>query len=1129
MSILLATNMAAASLVPAGQVDAEKNPVSEARSSSSNTAEPIVTVGPAGKTLLANEEVTRIGPGIQLSSFERFDARGWLNGEVMTVDLSEDAVSTDLLFPGKVSESETVQEMALEAGAVGGINGDFFDINDTKAPSGVMIQDGSLLKGPQGSHTLTVGVAEEGIGHITSTLLEGTVQLPSGEVPLDGLNQSSLPIDGIGLFTPVWGEAERPDIGNKVYEVLVKDGKVAQVSDQVGQGAIGENTFVLVGREQGANYLEQLSIGDEVGVSYAPKMDVEEIMNFAIGGNKVLVKDGQVPESLDDSTTAPRTAVGFSEDGNTMFLTSVDGRQTDSRGMTYKEMGELMKEYGAFQALNLDGGGSSTMVARMPGYEDAEVVNNPSDESERAVPNGIGIFAKAGSGELENFAVETAMDDEYSNRVFPGLSRKFVGLGHDENYSPVKVSDIRWQALPADAGSFDESGIFQAKKPGTAVAEAQIQSAKGTSDITVLGELDRLESSKSYLGLEMGTEGEFHLNGYDANGYTAPIEPRDIKLVYDETVIEVEENSNGGFSVIPKQDGGSTTIYLKVQGKETHLPLTVGLSTVSVSGFEETEEWTAAKYPSSVGASMEVVPGRAGNGLQLDYDFTTTTATRAAYLQASPRVELPGDVQKIGLNVHGDGNGAWLRTVIEDASGTNYTLTLANQIDWMGWKYVETTLPEGIQYPVKLWRIYPVETNSTEQYQGQLIFDDLTVEVPPSIDITDSNEGMEDPLILQNEKIREDRWKFAVLADSQFVAASPHSKEVQLARESLQQIAAEDPDFLVINGDLVDTAWEEDFAFAKEVLEEEIGDEFPIYYIPGNHEIAGPGNLDNFLDAFGENRYSFDHKGTKFILLDSSTGSFRTSDFDQLINLKSSLSEAATDPEINNVVVFGHHPTKDPLPTDNSQLSDPKEAELIENWLTEFRESSKGKGAIYISGHAHTVNLERVEGVPYMVVGSSGKSPYGAADQGGFYAWTMFGVDPTPIPDKAAGPEKANRSSKVYGTEWIQTEIRPLLDSITLNAPQEVTKGEAVKIRAIGHQKGDLEFPLEYPASVNWTGSDNLFIGSDNKELEKAKKSGEYVATYNTKTNELTALEEGEITLEVNSNNVKVGESMIIK
>ena len=114
---------------------------------------------------------------------------------------------------------------------------------------------------------------------------------------------------------------------------------------------------------------------------------------------------------------------------------------------------------------------------------------------------------------------------------------------------------------------------------------------------------------------------------------------------------------------------------------------------------------------------------------------------------------------------------------------------------------------------------------------------------------------------------------------------------------------------------------------------------------------------------------------------------------------------------------------------------------------------------MYISSHAHTVDLERVEGVPYMVTGPAGKAPYGASNDGGFYAWTMFGIDPTPIPDQAKVSEKAE-SQRQKETEWIQAEVRPILQSITMEAPENVTVGETIQISAIGNQAGNLNFPF---------------------------------------------------------------------
>jgi exopolysaccharide biosynthesis protein len=80
----------------------------------------------------------------------------------------------------------------------------------------------------------------------------------------------------------------------------------------------------------------------------------------------------------------PRTAVGFSRDSTTLYLVVVDGRSTASVGMTLAELAALMRRVGAWQALNFDGGGSTTMVV------DGAVVNVPSDATgEREVGNAL--------------------------------------------------------------------------------------------------------------------------------------------------------------------------------------------------------------------------------------------------------------------------------------------------------------------------------------------------------------------------------------------------------------------------------------------------------------------------------------------------------------------------------------------------------------------------------------------------------------------------------------------------------------------------------------------------------------------------------------------------------------------
>ena len=132
----------------------------------------------------------------------------------------------------------------------------------------------------------------------------------------------------------------------------------------------------------------------------------------------MLVRDGVV-QSIDDPTLAPRTAVGFTADGRKMIMLTVDGRQVDSRGVTQTEMGRMMAELGAHHALNLDGGGSSTLLAREPGAAAVQVENGPSDGSERAVPNGLAIYAPKGSGRLTGYWVRDRQRPHRRARASP--------------------------------------------------------------------------------------------------------------------------------------------------------------------------------------------------------------------------------------------------------------------------------------------------------------------------------------------------------------------------------------------------------------------------------------------------------------------------------------------------------------------------------------------------------------------------------------------------------------------------------------------------------------------------------------------------------------------------------------
>ncbi len=93
---------------------------------------------------------------------------------------------------------------------------------------------------------------------------------------------------------------------------------------------------------------------------------------------------------VDDREMHPRTAIGIDRETRQLLFLVVDGRQSFSRGYTMVELANRMIDLGADEALNLDGGGSSTMVAKKESGR-VSVVNYPSDGQQRYVPNGLEV------------------------------------------------------------------------------------------------------------------------------------------------------------------------------------------------------------------------------------------------------------------------------------------------------------------------------------------------------------------------------------------------------------------------------------------------------------------------------------------------------------------------------------------------------------------------------------------------------------------------------------------------------------------------------------------------------------------------------------------------------------------
>ncbi|NMM64686.1 exopolysaccharide biosynthesis protein [Clostridium sp. P21] len=184
-------------------------------------------------------------------------------------------------------------------------------------------------------------------------------------------NNAVAAINGGGFTDSSSGDSKWTGTGGKPVGILMSDGKavyndVADEDKEVEVMAMTKKGELLVGNH---SLSEMKSLGVTEAISFGPAIVVN---------GRGTIKSGDGGWGV-----APRTAIGQRQDGSILFLV-IDGRQTKSVGATLKDVQNIMIQYGAVNATNLDGGSSSTM------YHEGEVINNPCDPlGERSVPSAV--------------------------------------------------------------------------------------------------------------------------------------------------------------------------------------------------------------------------------------------------------------------------------------------------------------------------------------------------------------------------------------------------------------------------------------------------------------------------------------------------------------------------------------------------------------------------------------------------------------------------------------------------------------------------------------------------------------------------------------------------------------------
>jgi len=294
---------------------------------------------------------------------------------------------------------------------VAAVNTDFFDVRTGESENNVVIE-GAMKKGvilsdsPHDKFNARhsqLGVDWNNRVFIERFALDAKLIYGGRTAKLDGINYRPPYPDAITLFTPFAGDSTPRDTTGRnsalVPLKLVRQTMNEMVFTVAGNAKEGgrlptQAGAVLIG--DGARREEVRAIARRGGTIRITTgvWPAHGKLRTVAGGWPVIVNDGKsVAEYADivegtfprfSATRHPRTAAGVSRDGSTLYLVTVDGRRESDSGMSLSELAETMMQLGAYEAMNFDGGGSTTMVI------EGQVVNRPSDQSgERPIGSGL--------------------------------------------------------------------------------------------------------------------------------------------------------------------------------------------------------------------------------------------------------------------------------------------------------------------------------------------------------------------------------------------------------------------------------------------------------------------------------------------------------------------------------------------------------------------------------------------------------------------------------------------------------------------------------------------------------------------------------------------------------------------
>ena len=674
---------------------------------------------------VTTETITK---GVTYEFNHRLTADGWQDIHVLKVNLTDPNIAVAPVESSKeYGLKDTVLNMISDAGAVAGVNADFFGLKGNYSASfGPVIKDGNIIsvgtdKNLNGYEYGAFFINQNGNPFIHFLKVQADFYAnTNSHLELASLNKIT------EMIYPIYFDrnaaATTADLDKRFPELVkfvVENDTITYISQKGETVTVPENGYLII--LSGKHYdgvASYFCVGQHTELKLNASIDLNNIKT-AIGGAGKILSQGQkvTGQGVVISGRQPRTALGITQDQSTLILMVVDGR-SHSIGATHDEMADLLKEYGAYEAMHLDGGGSSTLVAKTIEDDKVEVKNKVSEGTQRRVMDAVGVFNNSSVGEVNHIKLIPSAE-----KVFTGNEVSFDVVGYDEYYHKIEMpSDEVSFAIDKGAGSF-AGRTLTPTTAGEITVSATWRGASGSVSIESM-EAAAITAQERISLSDAGQSATIKISGIDKDGFTAPISSGVTYQLSDETLGTLSGN------VFTASKKGSGYVEATMGNAKCQIPISVGVKEEMVTSFEGQGGIIYNSFPktgiagSAVLSDKKSIDGK--NSLELNYQFLESDAVQAAYVSFSKAIVVPGKPTALKLSVFGNGSGHMVRAKGTDAAGKDIILEFTKAIDWQGeWKELTAVIPAGTTYPIKIDNMYCASMGNTTSEKQTVYFDKL--------------------------------------------------------------------------------------------------------------------------------------------------------------------------------------------------------------------------------------------------------------------------------------------------------------------------------------------------------------------------------------------------------------------